>query len=177
MRFTEEHHAFRKMVRDVVEREITPYVDEWERAGIFPAHELFPKLGAVGLLGLEYDPAYGGQGADHLFTVIACEELARCGAGGIPMGIGVQSSMATPSLHRFGSEELKQKYLVPAIAGTQVTSIAVTEPGAGSDVAGIRTRAVRDGDEWVLNGSKLYITNGTQADWMCVLVPWCSPKR
>src|SRR4051794_13542654 len=97
VRFSEEHLAFRSMVRDVVEKEIVPYVDEWERAGIFPAHELFPKLGALGLLGLEYDPAYGGQGADHLFTVIACEELARCGAGGIPMAIGVQSSMATPS--------------------------------------------------------------------------------
>jgi citronellyl-CoA dehydrogenase len=170
MRFTEEHHAFRAMVRAVVEKEIVPFVDDWERAGIFPAHELFPKLGAQGLLGLEYDPAYGGQGADHLYTVIACEELARCGAGGVPMGIGVQSSMATPSLHEFGSEELKQKYLVPAIAGTQVCSIAVTEAGAGSDVASIRTRAVRDGDEWVINGSKLYITNGTQADWLCLLV-------
>ena len=169
MRFTEEHHAFRAMVRGVVEKEIVPFVDQWEKDGIFPAHELFPKLGAQGLLGLEYDPKYGGQGADHLFTVIACEELARCGAGGIPMGIGVQSSMATPSLHEFGSEELKQKYLVPAIAGTQVCSIAVTEAGAGSDVASIRTRAVRDGDEWVINGSKLYITNGTQADWLCLL--------
>jgi citronellyl-CoA dehydrogenase len=169
VRFTEEHNAFRKMVRDVVEREIVPHVDEWEKAGIFPAHELFPKLGKLGLLGLEYDPAYGGQGADHLFTVIACEELARCGAGGIPMAIGVQSCMATPSLAKFGSEALKQTYLVPAIAGTQVCSIAVTEAGAGSDVASIRTRAVRDGDEFVLNGSKLYITNGTQADWMCVL--------
>lgn len=169
MRFTEEHNAFRKMVRDVVEKEIVPNVDQWERDGIFPAHELFPKLGAVGLLGLEYDPKYGGQGADHLFTVIACEELARSGAAGIPMAIGVQSSMATPSLHEFGSEELKQKYLVPAIAGTQVCSIAVTEAGAGSDVASIRTKAVRDGEEWILNGTKLYITNGTQADWLCVL--------
>ena len=170
MRFSDEHVAFRGMVREVVEREITPHVDEWERAGIFPAHELFPKLASVGLLGLEYDPVYGGEGADHLFTVIACEELGRSGAGGIPMAIGVQSSMATPSLAKFGSEELKQKYLVPAIAGTQVCSIAVTEAGAGSDVSSIRTRAVRDGDEWVVNGSKLYITNGTQADWMCVLV-------
>ena len=169
MRFTEEHHAFRAMVRDVVEKEIVPFVDEWERAGFFDAHELFPKLGAQGLLGLEYDPAYGGQGADHLYQVIACEELARCGAGGIPMAVGVQSCMATPSLAKFGSDLLKEKYLRPAIAGTQVTSIAVTEPGAGSDVAGIRTKAVLDGDAYVLNGTKLYITNGTQADWMCVL--------
>ena len=169
MRFTEEHHAFRKVVRDVVAREIAPHVDAWEEAGIFPAHELFPKLGQVGLLGLEYDPAYGGQGADHLYTVIACEELARSGCAGVPMAIGVQTNMATPSLHSFGSDDLKRRYLAPAIAGTAVCSIAVTEPGAGSDVAGIRTKAVRDGDEWVINGSKLYITNGTQADWLCLL--------
>ena len=169
MPFTEEHQAFRKVVRDLVEREIEPHVDAWEAAGTFPAHELFPKLAEVGLLGLEYDPAYGGQGADHLFTVVACEELARCSAGGIPMAIGVQTNMATPSLAEFGSEDLKQRYLAPAIAGTAVCSIAVTEAGAGSDVAGLRTRAVRDGDEWVVNGSKLYITNGTQADWLCLL--------
>src|SRR4051794_14699724 len=169
MRFTDEHHAFRKLVRDVVEREIAPNVDAWEQAGTFPAHELFPTLGAVGLLGLEYDPEYGGQGADHLFTVILCEELHRAGAAGIPMAIGVQTMMATPSLHEFGSDDLKRRYLEPAIRGTQVCSIAVTEAGAGSDVAGLRTRAVRDGDEWVINGAKLYITNGTQADWLCLL--------
>lgn len=169
MRFTSEHLAFRKVVRDVVEREIAPHVDAWERDGIFPASELFPVLGELGLLGLEYDPAYGGQGADHVFTVIACEELALAGAGGVPMAIGVQTSMATPSLHEFGSHELKQRYLAPAIRGTAVCSIAVTESGAGSDVASIRTRAVRDGDDWVVNGSKLYITNGTQADWLCLL--------
>ena len=169
MRFTAEHHAFRKMVRDVVEREIAPHVDEWERAGTFPAHELFPKLGDLGLLGLEYDPAYGGQGADHLFSVVLCEELHRSGCAGVPMAIGVQTMMATPSLHDFGSDDLKRRYLEPAIRGTAVCSIAVTEPGAGSDVAGLRTRAVRDGDDWVINGSKLYITNGTQADWLCLL--------
>jgi citronellyl-CoA dehydrogenase len=167
--FTEEHEAFRKTVRDVVEREIAPYVDEWENAGQFPAHEVFPKLGALGLLGLEYDPAYGGQGADHLFTVILCEEMHGCGCGAVPMAVGVQTMMATPSLHQFGTEELKQRYLVPAISGQAVCSIAVTEPDAGSDVAGLRTRAVQDGDEWVINGSKLYITNGVQADWICLL--------
>ena len=169
MRFTEDHHAFRKTVRDVVEREIAPHVDTWEREGTFPAHELFPKLGELGLLGLEYDPAYGGQGADHTYTVVLCEELVRSGAAGIPMAISVQTGMATPSLAEFGTHELKQRYLAPAIAGTVVCSIAVTEAGAGSDVASIRTRAVRDGDEWVINGSKLYITNGTQADWLCLL--------
>jgi citronellyl-CoA dehydrogenase len=169
VRFSSEHDAFRKMVRDVVEREIAPHVDEWERAGTFPAHELFPKLGALGLLGLEYDPEFGGQGADHVFTVILCEELYRAGAAGVPLAIGVQALMATPSLAQFGTDELKRRYLQPALAGTQVCSIAVTEAGAGSDVAGLRTRAVREGDEWVINGSKLYITNGTQADWLCLL--------
>src|SRR3954469_13038372 len=169
MHFTDEHELFRTTVRDVVEREIAPYVDEWESAGQFPAHEVFPKLGALGLLGLEYDPAYGGQGADHLFTVILCEEMHGCGCGAVPMAVGVQTMMATPSLHQFGSEELKQRYLVPAISGQAVCSIAVTESDAGSDVAGLRTRAVQDGDEWVINGSKLYITNGVQADWICLL--------
>jgi len=169
MQFTAEHDLFRKTVRDLVEREINPHIDEWEAAGIFPAHELFPKLAEVGLLGLEYDPAYGGQGADHSFTVIYGEEVGRAGCGGVPMAISVQTDMATPSLHRFGSPELKEQYLAPAIRGEMVAAIAVTEPDAGSDVAAIRTRAVRDGDEWIVNGSKLYITNGTQADWLCLL--------
>ena len=169
MHFTAEHEQFRKTVRDVVEREIDPHIDEWEAAGIFPAHELFPKLAGAGLLGLEYDPAYGGQGADHSYTVIFGEEVGRAGCGGVPMAISVQTDMATPSLHRYGTHELKEQYLAPAIRGEMVAAIAVTEPDAGSDVAGIRTRAVRDGDEWVINGSKLYITNGTQADWLCLL--------
>jgi citronellyl-CoA dehydrogenase len=169
MQFTPEHELFRQTVRDVVEHEINPHIDEWEASGIFPAHELFPRLAEVGLLGLEYDPAYGGQGADHSYTVIYGEEIGRTGCGGIPMAISVQTDMATPSLHRFGSHELKQRYLAPALRGEMVTAIAVTEPDAGSDVAAIRTRATRDGDEWVINGTKLYITNGTQADWLCLL--------
>jgi citronellyl-CoA dehydrogenase len=168
--FTADHEAFRKTVRAVVEREIEPHVDAWEAAGMFPAHELFPKLGEAGLLGLEYDPEFGGQGADHSYTVILGEELGRVGCNGVPMAISVQTDMATPSLHRFGTAELKRRYLVPACRGEMVASIAVTEPDAGSDVASIRTRAVRDGDEWVVNGTKLYITNGAQADWLCLLV-------
>jgi citronellyl-CoA dehydrogenase len=170
VQLTDEHEAFRKSVRSFVEREIEPHVDHWESEGAFPAHELFPKLGRAGFLGLEYDPSYGGQGADHSFTVVLGEELGRIGCGGVPMAIAVQTDMATPSLHRFGSEELKQRYLAPAIAGEAVVSIAVTEPDAGSDVAAIRTRAVADGDEWVIDGTKLYITNGVQADWLCLLV-------
>jgi len=167
--FTEEHQAFRKSVRAFVEREVDPYVDEWERAGSMPTHELFASMGALGWLGLEYDPAYGGGGADHLFAVVLAEEIGRADAAGVGMAVGVQTDMATPSLHRFGTEELKQRYLVPAIRGEMVTAIAVTEPDAGSDVAGLRTRAVRDGDEWVIDGAKLYITNGVQADWLCLL--------
>jgi citronellyl-CoA dehydrogenase len=169
MRFTAEHEQFRKVVRDLVEREINPYVDEWERAGIFPAHELFPKLAAIGALGLEYDQDDGGQGADHSFTVVLAEELGRADCAGVPMAIGVQVAMATPALARYGSHELKQAFLAPAMRGEMVCSVAVSEPGAGSDVAGIRTRAVRDGDDWVINGRKMWITNGSQADWVCLL--------
>ncbi len=139
------------------------------KPGRSPRIELFKVLGTAGLLGLEYDPAYGGQGADHSYTVILGEELGRMGCAGVAMAIAVQNDMATPSLHRHGSHELKQRYLAPALRGEMVTAIAVTEPDAGSDVAGIRTRAVRDRDDWVINGSKLYITNGTQADWLCLL--------
>jgi len=167
--FTAEHNAFRQLVREFAEKEIGPHADEWEARGAFPARELFPKLGQLGLLGLEYDEKYGGQGADHLYTVILHEELGRVGPAGVALGISVQTDMATPALHRFGSEDLKQEYLAPAISGQAVCAVAVTEPDAGSDVAALRTRAVRDAGDWVINGSKLYITNGTQADWVCLL--------
>lgn len=169
MEFTSDHETFRKSMRGVFEREIVPYFELWESEGVFPAHELFAKLGAAGVFGLEYSPEYGGQGADHSFTVILGEELGRILCPAIAMAIGVQTDMSTPSLHRFGSEALKQRYLVPAVKGEVVTSIAVTEPDAGSDVAAIRTRAERDGNQWIINGTKLYITNGTQADWLCLL--------
>jgi citronellyl-CoA dehydrogenase len=177
MQFTPEHELFRRTVREVVEREIEPHIDGWERDGTFPAHELFPTLAQAGILGLEYDPAYGGQGADHSYTVVYGEEIGRAGCGGVPMAISVQTDMATPSLHRFGSHELKAQFLTPALRGEQVAAIAVTEPDAGSDVAGIRTRAERDGDEWVINGTKLYITNGTQADWICLLARTAPPEE
>jgi citronellyl-CoA dehydrogenase len=169
MLFSSDHEAFRQSARGVLEREILPHGQEWEEARTFPAHQLFKVLGAAGLLGLEYDPAYGGQGADHSYTVILGEELGRMGCAGVAMAVAVQNDMATPSLHSHGSDELKQRYLAPALRGEMVAAIAVTEPDAGSDVARITTRAVRDGDEWVINGSKLYITNGTQADWLCLL--------
>ncbi len=169
MLFTEDHTAFRQSVRGVLERAVVPHADEWEEAGTFPAHAVFKELGSAGMLGLEYDPSFGGQGADHSFTVVLGEELGRMGCAGVAMAVSVQTDMATPALHRFGTDELKQRYLAPALRGEMVASIAVTEPDAGSDVASIRTRAVRDGDEWVINGAKLYITNGTQADWLCLL--------
>jgi citronellyl-CoA dehydrogenase len=170
MRFTDEHKIFRESIRGILEREVVPYADAWEAAGSFPAHRVFKALGSAGLLGLEYEPEYGGQGADHSYTVILGEELGWMGCAGVAMAVTVQTDMATPSLHRFGTDEQKRRYLAPAVRGEMVASIAVTEPDAGSDVAGIRTRAVRDGGEWVINGSKLYITNGTQADWLCLLV-------
>jgi citronellyl-CoA dehydrogenase len=166
---THEHELFRATVRDFVTREITPHVDEWEAQGMFPAHDVFAQLGALGVLGLEYEPEYGGAGVDHTFKVVLGEELGRIPCGGVSMAITVQLDMATPSLARHGTEELKRRYLVPAIRGEHVAAIAVTEPDAGSDVAGLRTRARRDGDEWVINGTKLYITNGVQADWLCLL--------
>lgn len=169
MRFTDDHRAFRSSVRAFVEAEIDAHADEWEATGMFPAHELFPKAGELGLLGLEYDPEVGGGGAEHSFQMIAAEELGRSDSAGVGMAIGVQSMMATPSLARFGSDELRRTYLAPAIAGTAVTSIAVTEPDTGSDVSRLRTRAVRDGDDWVITGRKTYITNGAQADWICLL--------
>jgi len=167
--FDSDHEAFRESIRGVIARSITPYVDGWERDGVFPARDLFRELGKTGLLGLEYDPEYGGEGADHSYKVILGEELGRIPCGGVPMAITVQVDMSTPSLHQFGSADLKRRFLAPAIAGEMVSSIAVTEPDAGSDVAGLRTRAVRDGEHWVINGSKTYITNGTQADWICLL--------
>ena len=169
LRFTEEHEIFRQTVRDLVQKEIDPFADDWEAAGEFPAHDLFRRFGELGLLGLEYDPVDGGGGADHVFTMILGEEVGRCASLGVAMALAVQTDMATPSLARYGTPELREQYLRPAITGEMVTSIAVSEPDAGSDVAALRTRAERDGDEWVINGTKMWITNGTQADWLCLL--------
>ncbi len=169
MPFTQEHEQFRKVVRDYVASEIAPRVDDWEAAGMMPLHEIFSGMAELGLVGVEYEPEYGGQGADHLFTLILAEELGQCGNGSLPMAFGVQTDMATPSLGKFGTPEQKQQWLAPTLRGEMVASIAVTEPDAGSDVAGIKTRAVRDGDHFVVNGSKMYITNALQADWLCLL--------
>ena len=169
MLMTDEHEAFRTMVRAYVENEINPNIEGWEAADMMPLHEIFASMAELGMIGLEYETQYGGQGADHMFTLILAEEFGRCDHGSLPMALGVQVDMATPSLARFGTPELKQRYLAPAMRGEMVAAIAVSEPDHGSDVAGIRTRALRDGDEWVINGSKMWITNSVQADWLCLL--------
>ncbi len=164
-----EQQAFRESVRGTIARHILPHAEQWDDAADYPARELFAAIGDAGLLGLEYDPEWGGQGADHIYTLIFGEELGRIPSMGLFTAFAVQTGMATPALHQFGSPELKERYLRPAVEGRQIAAIAVTEPDAGSDVAAIRTRATRDGDDWVINGSKLYITNGMRADWLCLL--------
>lgn len=165
---TPEHQAFRETVRKFVQSELAPRAREFDKMGRIDK-SLYRKMGELGLLGIRYDQKYGGLGLDYSYHAVFLEELTLCDNAGVAMGISVQTDMATPALHRFGSEELKRKYLVPAIKGEQVAAIAVTEPAAGSDVAGIKTRAVRDGDYWVINGSKIFITNAATADWLCLL--------
>jgi len=167
--FTKAHQLFRQSVRQFIDQEINPHVDEWEEAEIFPAHDLFKKAGDLGLFGLSYPVEYGGMGGDYWYNMALAEELARIRCGALPMAMGVQSDMATPALNQYGSHELKKKYLEPAIRGEAVCSVAVTEAGGGSDVASIRTKAERVGDEYVINGNKMFITNGAQADWICLL--------
>jgi citronellyl-CoA dehydrogenase len=169
MLFTQEHEELRRTVRNFVEKEINPYVDEWENHPPFPAHELFKKLGNLGLLGISKPVEYGGMGLDYTYSLVASEEFGGIRCGGVPMAIGVQTDMATPALARFGSDELRREFLAPAIAGDMVASIAVSEPHAGSDVANIKTTARKDGDDYVINGTKMWITNSTQNDFFCLL--------
>ena len=166
---TPEHKELRETVRRFVENEINPHAAEWDDAGAFPAHELFKKLGNLGLLGISKPEEFGGLGLDYSYEVIFAEEIGAAHAAGVPLGIGVQSNMATPALARYGSDALRAEFLTPAIAGDMVASIAVSEPHAGSDVAAIRTTARLDRDDYILNGQKMWITNATQADFFCVL--------
>ncbi len=165
---TPEHELFRRTVRKFVDEEMAPRAREFDQMGHFDK-SLYRRMGELGMLGLRYDPKWGGAGLDWTYTAVMFEELARCDNAGVTMGISVQTDMATPSLHQFGTDELRRKYLVPAVKGEMVAAIGVTEPDAGSDVASIKTRAVRDGDQWVINGSKIYITNAATADWICLL--------
>ena len=161
--FNEQHDMFRQAVRSFVEKEVEPHVEEWEQAGQIPK-SIWLRMGALGFLGVEYDEKYGGGGADFLTTAVLCEEAARSRCAAFAMALGVHTDMASPHLYWTGSEGLKERYLPGICRGDKLTAIAVTEPGGGSDVAAIRTRAVRDGGNYVLNGSKMFITNGVAAD-------------
>lgn len=167
--FTPEHDALRATIRSFVSREIAPYVDEWEADGFFP-DTVFHRCGELGFLGLHYPEKWGGSGGDFATGIVLMEELGRAGCGAISMAIGVQTHMATPALAEFGTDDQRERYLRPAIAGNKIAAVAITEPDAGSDVAAIKTRAVRDGDEWVVDGAKTYITNGVRADFLTCVV-------
>jgi len=170
MQFTHDHEQIRDTLKRYIDEHINPHVDEWEEAGIFPAHQVFKGLGDLGLLGLTKPEAYGGAGLDYSYGMVMAETLGHINCGGVPMAIGVQTDMCTPALARFGSDELRKEFLMPAIAGDMVGCIGVSEPGAGSDVAGIKSMARKDGDDYVISGQKMWITNSIQADWMCMLV-------
>ena len=161
--FDEHHDMFRQAVRAFVQKEVEPHVEKWEEAGQIPK-SIWPRMGELGFLGVEYDEKYGGAGADVLTTVVLCEEMARARCASLAMAVGVHTDMASPHLYWTGSEALKERYLPAICRGEALTAIAVTEPGGGSDVAAIRTRAARDGSHYVLNGSKMFITNGAMAD-------------
>ncbi|HKX43110.1 MAG TPA: acyl-CoA dehydrogenase family protein [Burkholderiaceae bacterium] len=169
MQITHEHEEIQRTLKRFIDDEINPHVDEWEAAEAFPAHAVFKKLGDLGLLGLTKPADYGGMALDYSYSVIMAETLGHVNCGAIPMAIGVQTDMCTPALARFGSDALKRQFLAPAIAGDMVGCIGVSEPGAGSDVANIKTTARKDGDDYVIDGAKMWITNSLQADWMCVL--------
>ncbi len=166
--FTPEHDELRKTVRRFVDAEVRPHVDAWETAGYFP-DDLFQRCGDLGFLGLHFPVRWGGSGGDLAAGLLFVEELARCGAGAIPMAISVQTHMATPALGEFGTDDQRERWLRPAIAGTKIGAIAITEPDAGSDVAAIRTHAVRDGDSWRINGRKMFVTNGTRAQFLTLV--------
>ncbi len=173
--FTEEHQAVRRTIRKFVETEIVPHVEEWEREGYF-ADWVFPRMGELGFLSLRYPEKYGGAGGDYFMGIVVAEEMARCGVGGLPMAVAVQTDMATPPIMQFGTEDQIKKYLMPALRGEKVACLGITEPNAGSDVASIETRAVRDGGHWVINGRKIFITNGVRADFI-TLVAKTDPDR
>jgi alkylation response protein AidB-like acyl-CoA dehydrogenase len=167
--FTAEHDELRASVRRFVEKELAPHVDEWETAGYF-SDDVFRRAGELGFLGLHYPEEWGGAGGDLAAEIVFVEELAKAGCGAIAMALGVQTDMATPAIAEFGSVDQKERYLRPAIAGTKIAAIAITEPDAGSDVAAITTRAERHGDVWRVNGRKMFVTNGLRADFLTCVV-------
>ncbi|MBI2896266.1 MAG: acyl-CoA dehydrogenase family protein [Deltaproteobacteria bacterium] len=167
--FTEEHEVFRKQVRAFVERELAPHAEEWERAQIFPA-EVFRKMGSLGFLGPHFPESVGGGGGDWWHACVVAEELPRSRSGGLTMAMLVQSCMATPVIADLGTPEQHAEFLTPALRGERIAALGISEPGAGSDVAGIRTTARRVGDDFVINGQKTFITNGTRADFVTLAV-------
>jgi acyl-CoA dehydrogenase len=167
--FTERHEALRREIRAFVAEELRPHAGEWEEAGWFP-NEVFARMGELGLLGLKYPREHGGRGGDYLDDAVLSEELARCGSGGVSAGIGAHVGIATPPVWKFGTEEQKQRFLAPAIRGERIAALGISEPGAGSDVAGIRTFARRVDGGYVVNGSKTFITNGVRADFVVTAV-------
>ncbi|MBI5256133.1 MAG: acyl-CoA dehydrogenase family protein [Burkholderiales bacterium] len=169
MQFTDQHRQLDDTVTKFVKNEINPFVDEWEKAEQFPSHEVFKKLGNLGLLGLKYPEEFGGSGLDFSYSMVMAEALGAINCGGVPMAIGVHTDMCTPALARFGSDELRKEFLAPSIAGDFVGCIGVSEPGGGSDVAAVKTTARKEGSDYVINGSKMWITNGMKADWCCLL--------
>ncbi len=165
--FTDEHEQLRESIRNFAQKELAPHAEEWEET-TFP-DSVFTRMGELGLLGLDKPEEYGGQGGDYYTSLVLAEEMTHAQSGGLTMGVAVHTDMAMPPILAFGTEEQKQQWVVPAIKGEKILCLGITEPDAGSDVAGIKTRAVKDGDEYVINGSKTYITNGHRAD-MIVLV-------
>jgi citronellyl-CoA dehydrogenase len=167
--YTEQHVQMQDALKKFIETEINPFVDEWEKAEIFPAHEVFGKMGKLGFLGVNKPVEFGGLGLDYSYAAAMNEALSHVNCGGIPMAIGVQTDMATPALAKHGSDELRREFLAPSISGEYVACLGVSEVGAGSDVASIKTTARKDGGDYVINGGKMWTTNGTQADWICLL--------
>src|SRR5690606_21938618 len=169
MQLTYEHQEMQRTTRRIIAEHIDPYLDQWEEEQIFPAHQVMKVLGDAGLLGIGKSPEYGGMGLDFSYEMVFAETMGEIRSSGLSSAIGVQSTMCTPALARHGSDALKREYLAPTIAGDLVGCIGVSEAGAGSDVSQIRTWARRDGDDYVINGSKMWITNGVQGDWICLL--------
>jgi acyl-CoA dehydrogenase len=167
--FTEDHDALRSAVRDWVARELRPHAEEWEREGDFPVRQVFREAAGLGLFGAKYEDAYGGTGPDLVADAVITEEMARCGSGGVAAALGAHKDLGPYYVYRFGTEEQRRRWLTPAVEGRLIGALAVTEPGAGSDVGGITTRAEREGsDRWVLTGAKTFITNGAIADYAVV---------
>ncbi len=174
--FSEEHNMLRQSVREFVQKELVPHAEEWEEEGFFPDW-VFKRLGELGYLGLHFPEEYGGGGGDYFTNIVLMEELANCGSFGVNTGVAVQLGMATPPILKFGTEEQKQRYLVPAINGDRIACLGITEPEAGSDVSNVKTYAEKVDGGWRVNGNKIFITNGWRADFMTLLARTDKEKK